>query len=76
MDEFAVSQLVGVVFQSFNLFRNMTVLENVCEGLTTARGMEKAKAIDIATKMLEKVVTLPQNFSDHEYSDTIVAGRV
>lgn len=46
---------MGFVFQSFNLFRNMTVLENVCEGLITARGMEKSKAIDIATKMLEKV---------------------
>lgn len=46
---------MGFVFQSFNLFRNMTVLENVCEGLVTARGMEKAKAVEIATKMLEKV---------------------
>lgn len=46
---------MGFVFQSFNLFRNMTVLENVCEGLITARGMEKDKAINIASKMLEKV---------------------
>ena len=33
---------MGFVFQSFNLFSNMTALRNVTEGLTVARGMDKA----------------------------------
>ena len=46
---------MGFVFQSFNLFRNMTALENVMEGLTTARKMSKQEAEKIAYEMLIKV---------------------
>lgn len=46
---------MGFVFQSFNLFRNMTALQNVMEGLTTARKMPKDKAKEIALSMLDKV---------------------
>lgn len=46
---------MGFVFQNFNLFRNMTALENVMEGLVKARGMKKEEALVIATEMLEKV---------------------
>ena len=43
------------VFQSYNLFRNKTVLQNVTEGLIVARKMHKAQAEEIAVQMLEKV---------------------
>ena len=46
---------MGFVFQSFNLFRNMTVLANVMEGLVTARRMERQEAEKIAMEMLAKV---------------------
>lgn len=46
---------MGFVFQSFNLFRNMTAMENVMEGLTTARKMPKQEAEKIALEMLIKV---------------------
>ena len=46
---------MGFVFQSFNLFNNMTAFENVMEGLVTARKMDKAQATDIALKVLDKV---------------------
>lgn len=46
---------MGFVFQSFNLFRNMTVLANVMEGLVTARRMERQEAERIAMEMLAKV---------------------
>jgi len=46
---------MGFVFQSFNLFRNMSAEKNVMEGLTTARKMPKAKAREIAREMLYKV---------------------
>ena len=43
------------VFQSYNLFRNKTVLQNVTEGLVVARRMHKAQAEEIAVQMLQKV---------------------
>lgn len=46
---------MGFVFQGFHLFRNMTVLENVMEGLTTARKVNRAEAEKIAREMIEKV---------------------
>ena len=45
----------GFVFQSYNLFSNMTALENVMEGLVTARRMNKKEALEISLTMLEKV---------------------
>ena len=35
---------VGMVFQSFNLFAHMTILDNVTLGPTKVRGMKKAEA--------------------------------
>ena len=46
---------MGFVFQSFNLFNNMTVIKNVMEGLVTARKVKKDEAQNIAMEMLEKV---------------------
>ena len=46
---------MGFVFQNFNVFYNMTALENVMLGLTTARHIDKAKAKEIALSMLEHV---------------------
>ena len=46
---------MGFVFQSFNLFNNMTALENVMEGLVTARKMPKDEARTRALEMLSKV---------------------
>ncbi len=46
---------MGFVFQSFNLFRNKTALENVMEGLVTARKMDRKKAEEQAYSVLERV---------------------
>ena len=46
---------MGFVFQSFNLFRNMTALQNVMEGLTTARKVDKETAKRKSMEMLAKV---------------------
>lgn len=43
------------VFQNYNLFSNMSALENVMEGLVTARKVSKAEAKDRAIRALEKV---------------------
>ncbi|MCR5673633.1 MAG: amino acid ABC transporter ATP-binding protein [Lachnospiraceae bacterium] len=45
----------GMVFQSYNLFRNKTVLENVTEGLTVVKKKSKKEAEEIAKRELEKV---------------------
>lgn len=44
-----------MVFQSYNLFRNMTALENVMEALVTVHKKEKVQAREIAVKLLKKV---------------------
>ena len=46
---------VGMVFQSFNLFANRTVLENCTLPLITVRRLDRRLAKDIALKNLEKV---------------------
>ncbi len=46
---------MGFVFQSFNLFRNMTARQNVMEGLVTARKVSKKDAAATAARVLEKV---------------------
>lgn len=46
---------VGMVFQSFNLFSNMTVLENCMIGITSVLRKDKAYAGDLAIKYLKKV---------------------
>ena len=46
---------VGMVFQSFNLFNNMTVLENCMIGQTRVLKKSKQEALENAMKYLEKV---------------------
>ena len=50
---------VGMVFQSFNLFNNMTVLKNCTIGLTKVLGVSKVEAKAEAMKYLEKVGMAP-----------------
>ena len=51
----AVRRKTAFVFQSYNLFLNKTVLQNVTLGLTSGRGMKKAEANEIAREALRKV---------------------
>ncbi|MFX3673592.1 MAG: amino acid ABC transporter ATP-binding protein [Paenisporosarcina sp.] len=46
---------VGMVFQHFNLFPHMTVLENVIEAPMIVKKMKKADAVALAKQLLEKV---------------------
>jgi ABC-type polar amino acid transport system ATPase subunit len=46
---------IGMVFQQFNLFPHLTVLENLTLGPIRARKMPKAEAHDLAMRYLERV---------------------
>ncbi|MBQ3242621.1 MAG: amino acid ABC transporter ATP-binding protein [Oscillospiraceae bacterium] len=50
---------VGMVFQSFNLFSNMTVLENCIVGQRKVLGKSREEAEETARYFLEKVGMLP-----------------
>ena len=51
----AVRTEVGMVFQNFNLFPHMTVLDNLTLAPVNVRKMDKKEAQDIAMKLLERV---------------------
>lgn len=50
-----ICRKMGMVFQSFNLFPHMTVLENIIEAPITVKRMPKSEAIAKADALLEKV---------------------
>ena len=45
----------GFVFQSYNLFRNRTAVQNVAEGLIVARRMPREQAMETAKRALDRV---------------------
>ena len=48
-------QKIGMVFQQFNLFANMTVLDNVTAGPIRVKGMKKEEAEQLAGELLARV---------------------
>ena len=49
-----VRQRMGIVFQAFNLFPHMTVLDNITLSPTKVHGVSKAEAIERARSLLEQ----------------------
>jgi len=46
---------IGMVFQQFNLFPHMTVLENLTAAPMWVKGVSKGEAVDLAMTLLERV---------------------
>ena len=51
----AMRQKIGIVFQQYNLFPHMTVLQNVIEAPVQVKGMARAEATEIALRQLARV---------------------
>jgi len=65
-------QRVGMVFQEFNLFPHMTVLENCIEAPMSVSGRSRSEAISIAERYLEKVHLIDKR---HEYPARMSSGQ-
>lgn len=52
---YALSLKTAMVFQNYNLLKNMTALENVMEPMITVRRVDKASARERALELLRKV---------------------
>jgi ABC-type polar amino acid transport system ATPase subunit len=62
----------GMVFQEFNLFPHMSVLDNVIEGPVTVKGMDRKEAIALAEENLDSVGLL---FKKDEYPNRLSGGQ-
>lgn len=67
-----VRKKIGMVFQHFNLFPHMTVLENVSYAPQKVRGMAKAEAESLSKKIITKV-GLADKFN--EYPNRLSGGQ-
>ena len=72
VDVNAVRRGIGIVFQSFNLFPHMSVLENVTLGPRKALGLSRAKAEARATDLLERFGLADKR---DEYPDRLSGGQ-
>jgi polar amino acid transport system ATP-binding protein len=55
VDVNALRRKIGIVFQAFNLFPHMTVLQNITLAPRKARGLSKAQADAQARELLDRI---------------------
>ncbi|HYB10077.1 MAG TPA: amino acid ABC transporter ATP-binding protein [Alphaproteobacteria bacterium] len=67
-----VRREVGMVFQQFNLFPHLTVVENCCLAPVKVRGMSKVEAEKVAMSYLERV-RIPEQA--HKYPGQLSGGQ-
>jgi len=63
---------VGIVFQSFNLFPHMSVIENVTLAPTKVLGLDRKEAEERAMKLLTRIGL---DVKAHEYPDRLSGGQ-
>ena len=72
-DKVAMKQnIFGMVFQQFNLFPHLTILENITLPLIKVKKINKTEAIKIANDVLKKVKILDQK---DKYPSTLSGGQ-
>jgi ABC-type polar amino acid transport system ATPase subunit len=62
----------GMVFQEFNLFPHMSVIDNVIEGPVTVKRMDRAKAMELGEMNLDRVGLF---FKKDEYPNRLSGGQ-
>lgn len=72
VDEDAVRRQLGMVFQSFNLFPHMTVLENITLAPIKVHGVDKEQAISEAKELLSRFDLLDKA---DQYPDRLSGGQ-
>jgi polar amino acid transport system ATP-binding protein len=72
VDPVPVRRRLGLVFQSFNLFPHLTVLQNVVLGPSRAQGMSRAKAEQEAHELLAR---FGLDAREGEYPDRLSGGQ-
>ena len=72
VDEDAVRRRIGLVFQSFNLFPHMTVLDNVTLAPRRVLGRDRGAAEADATRLLERFGLADKR---NEYPDRLSGGQ-
>lgn len=78
-DIFKMREKMGMVFQQFNLFPNMSVLDNITLSPIKTKGLAKAEAEKMARDLLEKVglpdkaATYPQSLSGGQQQRIAIA---
>jgi polar amino acid transport system ATP-binding protein len=72
IDENLVRRRIGIVFQAFNLFPHMTVLDNITLGPRRALGLNKAEAESEAAALLDRFGLADKR---DEYPDRLSGGQ-
>jgi polar amino acid transport system ATP-binding protein len=72
VDVNALRQKIGIVFQAFNLFPHMTVLQNITLAPRKARGLSKAKAEAEARELLDRIGLVDKA---NEFPDRLSGGQ-
>jgi polar amino acid transport system ATP-binding protein len=72
VDVNALRRQIGIVFQSFNLFPHMTVLENITLAPRKARRMPRGAATQLARELLDRIGLLDKA---DEFPDRLSGGQ-
>ena len=72
IDATELRQKIGIVFQDYNLFEHLTVMENLTIGLTKIKGYSLTKSKELATEILKKIDLLEKK---DKYPDELSGGQ-
>jgi polar amino acid transport system ATP-binding protein len=72
IDVNVLRQKIGIVFQAFNLFPHMTVMQNITLAPRKARGLSKAEAESAARELLDRIGLLDKA---DEFPDRLSGGQ-